>query len=45
VWALAATLLLALTLATAVHWLWHAENARGHHRDPAMAPIYGRTSS
>jgi hypothetical protein len=41
VWVLAATLLLALTLATAVHWLWHAENAR----DPAMAPIYGRTSS
>jgi C4-dicarboxylate transporter/malic acid transport protein len=41
VWVLAASLLLALTLATAAHWLRHSENARGHHRDPAMAPFYG----
>ena len=41
VWVLAATLLIALTLATAVHWLRHPEIARGHHRDPAMAPFYG----
>jgi C4-dicarboxylate transporter/malic acid transport protein len=41
VWVLAAALLLALTLATALHWLRHPENARGHHRDPAMAPFYG----
>jgi C4-dicarboxylate transporter/malic acid transport protein len=41
VWVLAAALLLALTLATAQHWLRHPENARGHHRDPAMAPFYG----
>jgi tellurite resistance protein TehA-like permease len=34
VWVLAATLLVALTLATAMHWLRHAENARRHHRDP-----------
>jgi C4-dicarboxylate transporter/malic acid transport protein len=41
VWVLAATLVVALTLATAMHWLRHAENARRHHRDPAMAPFYG----
>ncbi len=41
VWVLAATLLIALTLATAVHWLRYPGNARGHHRDPAMAPFYG----
>jgi C4-dicarboxylate transporter/malic acid transport protein len=41
VWVLAATLLVALTLATAIHWLWHPANALGHHRDPAMAPFYG----
>ncbi len=41
VWVLAATLLVAVTLATAVHWLRHPEIARGHHRDPAMAPFYG----
>jgi C4-dicarboxylate transporter/malic acid transport protein len=41
VWVLAATLLVALTLATAVHWLRHTENARRHHRDPAIAPFYG----
>jgi hypothetical protein len=42
VWLLAATLLVALTLATAVHWLRYPQNAREHHRDPAMAPFYGR---
>ena len=41
VWVLAATLLVALTLATAIHWLRHPEIARGHHSDPAMAPFYG----
>jgi C4-dicarboxylate transporter/malic acid transport protein len=41
VWVLAATLLVALTLATGAHWLAHPEIARGHHRDPAMAPFYG----
>jgi tellurite resistance protein TehA-like permease len=41
VWILAIALLLALTATTAVHWLRHTENARGHHLDPAMAPFYG----
>jgi tellurite resistance protein TehA-like permease len=41
VWVLAATLLVALTFATAVHWLRYPKIARGHHRDPAMAPFYG----
>ena len=41
VWVLAAALLLALTLATAVHWLLYPEIARGHHRDPEMGPFYG----
>jgi len=39
VWLLAATMLLALIAATAVHWLRHPENARRHHHDPAMAPF------
>jgi C4-dicarboxylate transporter/malic acid transport protein len=41
VWILAAALLLALTAATAAHWILHTETARGHHRNPAMAPFYG----
>jgi len=41
VWMLAAALLVALTLATTVHWIRYPENARRHHRDPAMAPFYG----
>ena len=41
IWLLAATMLLALIVATAVHWLRHPENARRHHHDPAMAPFYG----
>ena len=41
VWVLAATLLVALTLATVSHWLRYPEIARGHHRVPAMAPFYG----
>jgi C4-dicarboxylate transporter/malic acid transport protein len=41
VWVLAAALLLALTAATAAHWILHTETARGHHRNPAMAPFYG----
>jgi C4-dicarboxylate transporter/malic acid transport protein len=40
-WVLAAAMLLALGTATAVHWLRYPENARGHHRDPSMAPFYG----
>lgn len=41
VWVLAAALLLVLVAATTVHWLRHAENARGHALDPVMAPFYG----
>jgi C4-dicarboxylate transporter/malic acid transport protein len=41
VWVLAATLLVALTVATAVHWLRYPGVAREHLRDPAMAPFYG----
>ncbi len=41
VWVLAAALLVGLTLATALHWLLYTETARGHHRDPTMAPFYG----
>ncbi len=41
VWLLAATMLVVLTLATAVHWLRYPENARRYRRDPAMAPFYG----
>ncbi|MEA2214173.1 MAG: hypothetical protein QOF83_4121 [Solirubrobacteraceae bacterium] len=41
IWVLAAALLVALTVATAVNWLAHPKNARQYHRDPAMAPFYG----
>ena len=40
-WALAATLLVVLAVATVAHWVWHPDTARGHHRNPAMAPFYG----
>lgn len=40
-WALAVVLLVAITVATAVHWARHPERARGHLADPAMAPFYG----
>ena len=41
VWVLAASLLILLAAATAVHWVKFSDSARGHHRDPAMAPFYG----
>lgn len=41
VWALAALLLVILTLANAVQWRRYPAIARSHHRDPAMAPFYG----
>lgn len=41
VWILAATMLVALTAATAMHWKRHGANARGHASDPTMAPFYG----
>jgi C4-dicarboxylate transporter/malic acid transport protein len=41
VWLLAATVLVLLTAATAIHWLRYPEQARRHHHDPATAPFYG----
>jgi C4-dicarboxylate transporter/malic acid transport protein len=41
VWALAAFLLVALTVATALHWKRYAGIARGHARDAVMAQFYG----
>jgi C4-dicarboxylate transporter/malic acid transport protein len=41
VWALAALLLVALTIATVAHWRRHPRTARGHHTDPVMAHFYG----
>ncbi|QMU77911.1 TDT family transporter [Streptacidiphilus sp. PB12-B1b] len=41
VWGLAAFLLVALTAATAVHWIRHRATARGHASDPVMAHFYG----
>jgi C4-dicarboxylate transporter/malic acid transport protein len=40
-WALAVVLLLAISAATAVHWVRHPARARAHIRDAAMAPFYG----
>ncbi len=40
-WVLAATMLVALLVATAVHWTRHGDNARAHALNPTMAPFYG----
>jgi C4-dicarboxylate transporter/malic acid transport protein len=40
-WALAATLLVILCVATAIHWTRYPGIARTHHHNPAMAPFYG----
>lgn len=41
VWALAALLLAALAVMTALHWRRHRVTARGHVLDPVMAHFYG----
>ncbi|MFW6695464.1 C4-dicarboxylate ABC transporter [Streptomyces sp. MAR4 CNX-425] len=41
VWALSAVLLAALLAARAVHWARHADRAREHLANPAVAPFYG----
>ncbi|AZM45081.1 C4-dicarboxylate ABC transporter [Streptomyces sp. WAC 06738] len=41
VWALGTVLLAALLAARAVHWTRHADRAREHLADPAVAPFYG----
>ncbi len=41
VWVLAATMLIALLGATAIHWMRHPKAARAHASNPEMAPFYG----
>ncbi|WP_420367671.1 TDT family transporter [Curtobacterium sp. L1-20] len=41
VWAVAAALLVALTVATVLHWIRYRTVAVRHHRDPVMAHFYG----
>jgi C4-dicarboxylate transporter/malic acid transport protein len=41
VWVLAGLLLVAVTAATAGHWIRHPERARAHLDDPVMAHFYG----
>ncbi|MGW7001684.1 TDT family transporter [Streptomyces sp. NPDC054933] len=41
VWALSAAMLAAVLTARAGHWLRHADRAREHLLDPAVAPFYG----
>ncbi|MEP6981844.1 MAG: hypothetical protein ABJA16_13845 [Nakamurella sp.] len=40
-WLLATFLLVALTVATVLHWRHHPEVARGHVTDPVMGHFYG----
>ncbi|MEU0964478.1 TDT family transporter [Streptomyces sp. NPDC005917] len=40
-WALSLVQLVVLLAARALHWTYHADQARAHLRDPAMAPFYG----
>ena len=40
-WALTAFLLVVLSVATALHWIFHRATARRHHLDPVMAHFYG----
>ncbi|MET9296271.1 TDT family transporter [Streptomyces sp. NPDC003077] len=44
VWALSVAMLAALVTARAVHWLRHADQARRHLLDPAVAPFHGCTA-
>ncbi|WP_217550371.1 TDT family transporter [Streptomyces sp. GbtcB6] len=41
VWALSLLQLVVLLFARALHWACHADQARAHLRDPAVAPFYG----
>ncbi|MCW2674693.1 MAG: hypothetical protein JWP14_3282 [Frankiales bacterium] len=41
IWALASTLLIALTVAFATHWGRHRETARAYAHDPVMSQFYG----
>jgi len=41
VWGLAATMLVALTAASVVHWVRFPERARGHASNPVMAQFWG----
>ncbi|ROS50240.1 TDT family transporter [Frigoribacterium sp. PhB24] len=41
VWSISAALLVALTLATGLHWSRHRSTAMTHHRHPVMAHFYG----
>ncbi|MCG7207775.1 TDT family transporter [Streptomyces arenae] len=41
VWALSLLQLVVLLTARALHWIHHADQARAHLRDPAVAPFYG----
>lgn len=41
VWAAAALLLVALTVATILHWMYFRQTARSHHLHPVMAHFYG----
>ncbi|MGA5167972.1 MULTISPECIES: TDT family transporter [Streptomyces] len=41
VWALSLLMLLVLLVARALHWTHHADQARAHLLDPAVAPFYG----
>jgi len=41
VWVVASLLLVAVTIATAAHWLAHPETARAHLSNPVMSHFYG----
>ncbi|WIB61705.1 TDT family transporter [Curtobacterium sp. MCLR17_007] len=41
VWAIAAVLLVALTIATVLHWIRYRSTAAGHHLNPVISHFYG----
>ncbi|MBW0104957.1 TDT family transporter [Pseudonocardia sp. KRD291] len=41
VWVIASVMLVALTVASAAHWLRHRDTARGHAANPVAAQFYG----
>ncbi|OQJ61479.1 TDT family transporter (plasmid) [Clavibacter michiganensis subsp. michiganensis] len=41
VWAIAAVLLVALTVATVLHWIRYRSTAAGHHLNPVISHFYG----
>ena len=41
IWVIATIVLVALTVATILHWILYRQSARGHHLNPVISHFYG----